>query len=125
MDFGLKGRVALVAAGSQGLGRAAAHALAAEGASVALFSRDAGRAGEAAADIAKQTGQRVLGLGADVSNADAVQKVIERCIAELGRLDVLVTNAGGPPAGTFGELSEAQWTSAFESILLSAMRLIR
>jgi 3-oxoacyl-[acyl-carrier protein] reductase len=125
MDFGLSGCAALVAAGSRGLGRASAHALAREGAAVALFSRTFASAQAAARDIAGETGARVIGFAADATKPADLDRAVADTVKSLGRLDVLVTNAGGPPPGTFGTLDDAAWQRAFELNLMSAVRLIR
>lgn len=125
MDMGLQGRVAAVAASSAGLGRATAHALAEEGARVALCSRDEGRVRAAADEIARVTGAETLPITADVSRADDAKRFVAEAAARWGRLDVLVTNAGGPPPGTFAELGEEEWARAVELNLLSTTRLIR
>jgi 3-oxoacyl-[acyl-carrier protein] reductase len=125
MDLGLSGRVALCAAASRGLGLACARALAAEGCAVALFSRDAERARTAAEEIAAATKSRVLALAADVLAPADLTRVVAQTTRTFGRLDVLVTNAGGPPPGTFGDLDDAAWQRAFELTLLSAVRLTR
>src|SRR5512134_3526019 len=107
MDLGLKGRAAAVAAASKGLGRATARALAAEGASVAMCGRDEVRIREAAEAVAKETGARTLAVVADVGVAADCRAFVERTADELGRLDVLVTNTGGPRPGAFDSVSES------------------
>jgi 3-oxoacyl-[acyl-carrier protein] reductase len=109
MDLGLKGRAAAVAAASRGLGRATARALAAEGASVALCGRDRARIEEAARAIADQTGARTLAVAADVGRADDCRRFVEEAAAAFGRLDVLVTNTGGPRPGTFAAATDQAW----------------
>ena len=125
MDFGLSGCAALVAAGSRGLGRASARALAREGAAVALFSRTVAAAESAARELAAETSARVIGLAADATKPADLERAVAETVQAFGRLDVLVTNAGGPPPGTFGTLDDAAWQRAFELNLLSAVRLIR
>lgn len=125
MDLGLEGRVAAVAAASAGLGKAVAAALAAEGARVALCSRVLDRASAAADEIAAATGADTLAIQADVALPEDAARFVAETAAWGGRLDVLVTNAGGPPPGTFDELSDEQWQRAFELNLLSAVRLVR
>src|SRR5438067_1282232 len=125
MDLALSGRVALCAAASRGLGLACAEALAQEGCSVALFSREVARAESAAQGIAERTSARVLALGADVLVAAQIARVVDDTVRAFGRLDVLVTNAAGPPPGGFSELDDAAWQRAFELSLLSAVRLVR
>jgi len=125
MDFGLAGCAALVAAGSRGLGRASARALAREGASVALFSRTTAAAEKAAQEIATETHARTLGFAGDTTKAPDLERAVTETIRTFGRLDVLVTNAGGPSPGTFATVTDADWQRAFELNLMSAVRLIR
>jgi 3-oxoacyl-[acyl-carrier protein] reductase len=98
MDLGLKGKVALVAGASKGLGYAVAHAMAREGASVSISSRDAGAIADAASRIERETGATVLATAVDVRSADAIQRWIEATAARFGGIDALMTNSGGPPA---------------------------
>src|SRR4030081_1298508 len=101
MDLGLKGRVALVAAASRGLGRAVAEELAAEGASLVLCSRSAESIKKTAKEISQATGADILALACDVSKSEDVSHLVESGIGKFGRIDILITNAGGPPAGKF------------------------
>jgi 3-oxoacyl-[acyl-carrier protein] reductase len=125
MDLGLKGRVAFVAGGSKGLGRATAHVLAAEGASVAICARGESELKSAAEELSKETGARVIPVVADVSKPAEIERAIQRTVDELGALHILVPNSGGPPAGTFDELSEEHWQQALDTVLLSTARLVR
>jgi len=125
LDLGLKGKVVLVTAASRGLGRAIAHRLAGEGAKVAICSRDQDRVEQTAAAIAEQTGAEVFPLMADVSRAEQVNKLIDDVVGRWGRIDVLVCNAGGPPSGTFEMFDDEVWQRAFETNLLSVVRLVR
>lgn len=125
MDLGLKDKVALVAAGSRGLGRAVAEELAAEGASLVLCARDAATLAETTAAIADQTGAHVLGVPADVTEAAQVKQLVASGIDRFGRIDILVTNAGGPPAGRFDQLTQEQWEHAARLTLYSAVHLAR
>ncbi len=125
MDLGLAGRVAAVAASSRGLGRATARALAAEGASVALCGRDEGRVREAAEAIARETGARTLAVAADVSRADDCRRFVDTAAAELGRLDILVTNTGGPRAGGFDGVGTEDWEAAFRLTLANVVALVQ
>jgi len=125
MDLGLKDKVALVAAASRGLGRAVAEELAAEGASLVLCSRSEEAINETAKEIAQTTGARVLAVAADVSKADDIAKLTQLGIERFGRIDILVTNAGGPPAGQFESLSQEQWEAATRLTLFSAVELAR
>ena len=125
MDLGLKDKVALVAAGSRGLGRAVAEELAAEGASLVLCARDATTLAETTAAIADQTGAHVLGVPCDVTTASQVKQLVASGIDRFGRIDILVTNAGGPPAGRFDQLTQEQWEEATRLTLYSAVHLTR
>jgi 3-oxoacyl-[acyl-carrier protein] reductase len=125
MDFDLRGRAALVAAASSGLGFAVAQALAHEGAAVALASRNPERIEAAARQVADRTGSRTLGVACDLSRADDITKLVESAVAAFGGLDVVVTNAGGPPAGAFAAIDDDAWQRAFELTFLSVVRLVR
>jgi 3-oxoacyl-[acyl-carrier protein] reductase len=125
MDFGLKDRVAIVAAASRGIGYAAALELAREGARVFLCSRDQARAGEAAQKIHDETGATVAGMGADVTDDQAVERFVSVARERAGKIDILVTNAGGPPASTFAQTDLGMFRKAFELNALSAIRLAK
>ncbi|HKR00418.1 MAG TPA: SDR family oxidoreductase [Pyrinomonadaceae bacterium] len=123
MDFGLRGRVALVAAASRGIGFAAAKELAREGARVLLCSRDEGRARAAAEQISEETGAEVQGMRADVTSDEDAERFVREALERAGRVDVLVNNAGGPPAATFADATLEMYRRAFELNALSAIRL--
>lgn len=125
MDLGLKDKRALVLAASGGLGRATATELAREGARVALCSRDAGRAEQAAREIATETGAEVHGFACDVADAASLATLFEEATGALGGLDVLVTNAGGPPFGNFEATDEEAWDRAYRLTLQSVVRAVR
>ncbi len=125
MDLGLKNRVALVAAASRGIGFACARELAREGARVFLCSRDAQHASEAAEKIHKETGADVAGIACDVTNDTQVQAFVNLAIERAGRIDICVTNAGGPPAKTFAETDLDTFRRAFELNALSAIRFAK
>jgi 3-oxoacyl-[acyl-carrier protein] reductase len=125
MNLGLKNRVALVAGSSRGLGRAVAEELGAEGASLVLCARNGEVLTEAAVEIAKGTGAHVLAVPADVSAANDVARVVQSGLERFGRIDILVTNAGGPPAGNFASLTTEQWEAATRLTLYSAIDLAR
>ncbi|HYZ17534.1 MAG TPA: SDR family oxidoreductase [Candidatus Acidoferrum sp.] len=120
MDLGLRGRRALVTASSKGLGRACAEALIAEGAQVCIASRD----GTEVARVAREIGAAAHHT-ADVSRSEDVRRLVAAAIADLGGLDVLVVNAGGPPPGTFTDTDEEAWERAFRLTLMSAVNLAR
>ncbi len=125
MDLGLKGRVALVAAASKGLGRAVARELALEGASLAVCARGAEALGAAARAIEAEAGVPVLAVAADLARAGEPERVADAALARYGRVDVLVTNGGGPPAGRFEDLSAEAWREAVDGTLLGAVALAR
>jgi 3-oxoacyl-[acyl-carrier protein] reductase len=125
MDLGLNGKIALCAASSRGLGRAIATALAREGARVCMCGRDRD-ALEAAADrICEATGAEVFTVAVDLAQADGPRRFVESAIEQAGGADILVTNTGGPPVGSFDELDDEAWRRAADLLLLSAIRMIR
>lgn len=121
----LKDRVVLVTAASQGLGYATALQLAREGAKVAICSRDEGRIQAAGQAIKAETGQSVISIAADVTQAADVQRLIAQVADSYGRLDVLITNTGGPPSAGFDAIDDTAWSKAIDGIIMSAVRLIR
>ena len=125
MELGLRGRVALVAGSSRGLGRAIAHELAVEGASLVLSARGRERLEETALAIATATGVKVAPVSADVSRVEDVRRLASSALDAFGRVDILVTNSGGPPPGTFESTTPEAWRAATDSLLTSAVELIR
>src|SRR5207253_7184229 len=125
MDLGIRNRVALVAAASKGLGFAAALELAREGARVFLCSRDETRASEAAQKIHAETGATVAGIAADVTDEHATERFVALAREQAGQIDILVTNAGGPPTSTFADADMDMFRRAFELNGLSAIRLAK
>lgn len=125
MDLGLKGRVALVAAASRGLGKAVAWELAREGADVAICARGKEDLKRTAEEIARDTGVRVLAVAADVTVAKDVAGLFTAVMQNFERLDILVNNAGGPPSGPFLTFSDEDWRNAVELNLISTVRLTR
>src|SRR6266404_2256290 len=125
MDLGLKNRVALVAAASRGIGFACARELAREGARVFLCSRDESRASEAARKIHEETGAAVAGIAADVTDETAAEQFVALAREQAGTVDILVTNAGGPPSTSFSDTDLDMFRKAFELNALSAIRLAK
>lgn len=125
MDMKLEGKVVLVTAASQGLGLAIAAEYALEGAVVIICGRDRGRIENAATSISETSRGKVFAEIADVTDPAAIDDLIGRIVHKLGRLDVLICNAGGPTAGTFDAIGEDEWAKAIDLTLMSAVRLIR
>jgi len=124
MDLGINGKIALVTAASRGLGRGCAEQLAAEQCRVAICSRDEAAAKEAAQEIAGRTKAEVVGFGADVSSVQDVGRLLENVKQSLGDPEILVTNAGGPPPGTFASTALEDYQKALDLNLMSAVHLI-
>lgn len=124
MDFAIKGKTALVAAASRGLGFAAANELAREGANLVICSRSQERIEAAAQQIRRGHGVTVEAVAADLRFPEQIDAVIAQAKQAFGSVDILITNAGGPPAGYFNDLTVADWQAGFEITVLSALRLI-
>ena len=123
MDLGIGGRVALVTAASKGLGRASAVALAQEGAKVVICARGEEALAEAEAELAGYS--EVLAIPEDVTDPEAPARLVEAAVVRFGGLDIVVANAGGPPAGRALDVTDAQIEAAVNSNLLSSVRLVR
>lgn len=121
MDLGLKDRVAIVAASSQGLGKAVALGLAREGAKLALCARTDATLQAAAAEIREATGAEVLAQTVDVTVPGQVHDFVAATIARFGRLDICIANAGGPPSKSFAETTVADWHAAADLNLMSTV----
>lgn len=124
MDLGIRGKVAMVAAGSKGLGRAAALALAAEGCSVSVCGRSA-RSLEAVKAELEALGVPALAVVADVAKAEDLVRWHQATEAALGPVDILVTNTGGPKAAIFAHLSDDDWAAGVDSTLMNVVRMSR
>lgn len=120
MELSIAGKIALVSAASSGLGRASAAALAREGARVAILSR---RETELQ-NVAQEIGA-VLAVRCDLSKAADIEAALQRVQSELGPVDILVNNCGGPPGGSFSTITETQWIESFEQVFLSTLRMTR
>jgi 3-oxoacyl-[acyl-carrier protein] reductase len=125
MDLGLKGRVALVAGSSQGIGLATAESFAAEGCRVAMCARNAQKLEAAAERIRKQSGVEVFPVAVDVTDPSAVQSFVEAVVARFGSADICVANAGGPPAKGFLAASLEEWRKAVDANFMSAVYFAR
>ena len=125
MDLGLTDKVALVAGASKGLGYAVAKALAADGARVAISSRDAAGIRAAAERIEAETGARVTATAVDVRDKAAIERWIADSAAAIGGIDALMTNSGGPPAGAAVSFDDQAWQDAADLLLFSTIRMVR
>ncbi|MDX1521257.1 MAG: SDR family NAD(P)-dependent oxidoreductase, partial [Anaerolineae bacterium] len=125
MDLGLRDKIALVAASSKGLGRASAEAIAAEGSKVTICARNEADLKATREAIVFATGAEVLAVPADMTNPADIQNVVDQTVDHFGGLHILVTNAGGPPAGYFPDFDDEAWHKAFELSMMSGVRLIR
>ena len=125
MDLGLKGKVALVAAASTGLGRAIAEELAAEGASLILCARGEERLNATCDEIRSSTGAEILGVAGDLSIQSDIERIVSEGAKRFSRIDILVTNTGGPPAGRFDTLSRDDWENAVRDLLMSVVELTK
>jgi len=125
MDLEISGKVALVAASSQGLGKAVAMGLAQEGAKVVICARNTEKLETAKQDIQSKTGSEVLAIRADLTKAADIKSLVAKTIAQFGTVHILVNNAGGPPAGFFWDMADDSWQKAVELTLMSSVRLTR
>jgi 3-oxoacyl-[acyl-carrier protein] reductase len=125
MDLKLKGKTAFVAGSSRGLGYAVARGLLMEGCKVAINARNPASLEAAANKLREETGGEVVPLEGDVADPAVPAKLINSTVNTLGSLDLLVTNAGGPPAGQFESIEDETWQKAIELSLMSHVRLIR
>ena len=124
MELGLKNKIALVAASSQGLGKAVAIELAKEGAKLIINGRNKDGLESAKLEIEKISGAEVLAFAADLSNDDERQQLIKEGLLAYGHIDILITNTGGPPAGKFENFKKEDWDKAYNSLLVSVVELI-
>jgi 3-oxoacyl-[acyl-carrier protein] reductase len=125
MDLRLKDKCALVTGSSSGLGYAAALALAEEGCKVAINGRDEAKIKNVAAKINKETGAQVIGLAGDASVTAVAENLVKQTVDSFGGLDILITNAGGPPPGSIDSLDEAAWQKGIDLCLMLHVRLIK
>ncbi len=125
MDLGLRGKVALVAASSKGLGKAAALALAQEGAPVTICARTEADLAAAADEIRGTTHADVLAVPADLTTAEGIQGVVTATVEHFGGVDILVDSSGGPPPGRFDDLTDDDWRHAFEIVTMNFVRFVR
>lgn len=126
LDLNLAGKNALVVASSQGLGKAIARKLVEEGANVMITGRHASKLKRVADELTHLNKEgKVVYCEADITKPEQIKELIRNTVQEFGNIDILLNNAGGPPAGTFMELSDEDWQNSFELNLLSYIRIIR
>ena len=125
MDLQLKGKVALIAGASKGLGFGVAQAMAREGAIVSISSRDEASITAAASRLERETGTKVFAMPVDVRSPDAIQRWVSATVDRFGGIDALMTNSGGPPAGAVLSFDDAAWQDAAELLLFSTLRMVR
>lgn len=125
MDLGLKNRVALVAASSRGLGKAVAWGLAKEGTKLVICSRNKDILEKTADDILLKTGVTVFPLAMDLTNHEQINWLIEETMDLFGKVDILITNSGGPPPGNFNDVLETDWKNSYQLNLMSAILLTK
>ena len=125
MDLGMQGKKALVTGGSEGIGKAVTRALAREGVDVAICARRKEPLEQAAAEIAKETGRKIVPLAADMTKPAEVERFVKDAHAALGRIDILINNAGSAPGGVIEHLSEEEWASALQLKFMGYVRCMR
>ncbi|MEO8921450.1 MAG: SDR family oxidoreductase [Caldimonas sp.] len=125
MQLSLAGRIAVVGGASQGIGRAIAQLLAAEGATVAMVARKAEPLADACASIASETGATTFAIAADIRKAADCEAIAQRTLQRFGRIDLLVNNDGAPPLGEIESFDDVAWSRAVEQNLMSVVRLSR
>lgn len=125
MDLGLRGKTAMVAAASRGLGFAVARQLALEGANLSIISRDPAAIESAAERIRGETDSAVLALALDVRSAEGIERWRDATVERFGGVDALFINSGGPPPGAFLDFDDAAWQDGFNLLVLSAVRMCR
>jgi 3-oxoacyl-[acyl-carrier protein] reductase len=125
LELGLKGKNALVVASSQGLGRAIAEQFVKEGTNVMLASRNEDQLREVKSELEKLGSGKVSFVRCDITNNDEIAAMVQQTAEEFGGIDILINNAGGPPAGSFEDMEDEDWQQSFELNLLSYIRIIR
>ncbi len=125
MDLGIKGNVALVTASSGGLGRASAESLALEGVDLVLNGRNKDRLDKTVSEIRKITGVKVVGVPGDIRDPETLNKMVDTAINDFGKLNHVVTCAGGPPSKSFLDTTDDEWYTAFDMLVMSVVRLAR
>ncbi|GIN37737.1 SDR family oxidoreductase [Heyndrickxia oleronia] len=125
MELGLKGKTALVMASSQGLGKAIAKGFVKEGVNVLIASRNVDQLKIVKEELSSLGDAKVDYIGCDITKPNQIEAMIQKLSIDYGALDILINNAGGPPAGSFEDLTDDEWQQSFELNLLSYIRIIR
>ncbi|MBS4177308.1 SDR family oxidoreductase [Lederbergia citrea] len=125
MQLGLQGKNALIVASSQGLGKAIAEQFVKEGTNVMLASRNVEQLKAVQAELEKLNGGKVFWVRCDITEPEEVKNMVKQTVEAFGGLDILINNAGGPPAGGFEDMDDEAWQKSFELNLLSYIRIIR
>ena len=125
MDLGLKGKVAIITGGSEGIGKAAAKSLAAEGANVIIFARRQERLDNASKEILDATGANITTVSGDVTKPKDIEGAVQKAIDLFGKIDILVNNAGTASSNPFDEVDDAEWAADLDLKLFGAIRFSR
>src|SRR6202047_913570 len=125
MDLGLQGKKAVVTGASAGIGKAVTRTLAREGVDVAICARRKEPLEQAAAEISKETGRKIVPIAADLTKAKDAENFIKQAHAALGRIDILVNNAGAAPGGVIEHLSEEEWANALQLKFMGYVRCMK
>lgn len=125
MDYEIDGNTALVTASSSGLGKASAKALAKEGVNVVINGRSEDRLEAAVEDVQAVAKGDAIAVQGDLTDPNDIKRLIDQSVEEFGGIDHLVTNAGGPPSGSFMEMNDEDWYEAYDLLVMSVVRLVR
>lgn len=125
MDLGLKGKTAIIGGSSKGLGKACAVSLSREGANVVICARNEDELNKTAEEIRSKFKNKVIAITADLSSYADIKKLVDETMKELGRIDILVNNTGGPKPGSFFDLDDRDWETAFQKLLMYVVRICK
>ena len=125
MDFQIKNKTAIVCASSQGLGKAAAMELASEGVNLVISSRNKENLLSVKKEIETSTNSKIVSIVADLNEPDDIDNLYNKARSELGPIDILINNAGGPPPSNFESLNDEDWLKAFNLTMMSSIRLTK
>ena len=125
MDLRLKGKIALVTGGSEGIGKGIARALANEGCKVAICARRKEPLEATAKELSKETGQEIIAITADLTKAEDAKNFIDKAVKHFGRVDIMVNNAGSAPGGVIETLTEEDWAQALQLKFMGYVRCLR